>query len=94
MVKEVKLKKPQHQIQIMNRLWSSFPEMNFKKVEPLKSIPNSAHYQIKAKDKSKTGTIEIILDPRKQDRIRLKVAKNRRGNWAYKAKNELIRSLG
>lgn len=93
MVKEIKLKKTQNHIKAMNKLWLNFPEWSIKNMGTIKSVPNSVHYHIKSKNKNNTGTIEIILDPSKRDRLSLKIAKNRKGNWASRAKRELIKHL-
>jgi hypothetical protein len=93
MVKEVKLKNTKSHLKLMNKLWMEFPQWSIKNMGTLKSVPNSVHYHIQSKRKDETGTIEIILAPDKRDRILLKIAKNRKGNWATRAKKDLSRYL-
>lgn len=93
MVREVKLKTSQNSIQFINKVWTNNPYWSIKNMGEVKSIPNSTHYHIRSKNPDHTGTVELTLNPRTLDRVRLKVAKNRKGNWANKAKNEILKYI-
>lgn len=71
----------------LEKLESYFSDWNFKSMGSIGN-GNNNHYHISSKNKLETGILEITLSPvedKNKIAISLKIADNRKGNWADKA---------